>query len=120
MFCQPSIRSEDSLGHFIEVVQANDLATLFSQFDFFLLRPSQSVSLKPVGFSSGQHVRLCWDGVCLLPQVPPDATGVDFDFVVIVKVGKCRVMLEFAERRVPHPEDSGQLRLIASFFVSHM
>ena len=120
MLRQPSIRPEDSLGHFIEVIQPDDLAALFSQFNLFLLCPCEPVSFESVGFSARQHVRLCWDGVCLLPQIPPDAPGVDFDFVVVVEVGKCRVMLEFAKRGTADPEDSGQLRLIASLFVSHL
>jgi hypothetical protein len=64
---QPPIRSEDGLCHFIEVIQPNDLAALFGQLDFFLLCSGQSISLKPVGFSACQHVRLCRDRVCLLP-----------------------------------------------------
>lgn len=106
--------------HFIEVIQPNDLAALFGQLDFFLLCSGQSISLKPVGFSACQHVRLCRDWVCLFPQIPPDAPGVDFNFVVVVKVRKCRIVLEFAERGAADPEDSRQLRLITSFFVSHL
>lgn len=119
VLCESPVRSEYRLTGIIEIVQADDLTALLCQLDFLLLCSGKAVALEPIRFGAGEHVRLGWDWIGLLPKIPPDAAGVDFYSVLFVKRGKAGIVLEFGQRGAAHPEDSGQLRLIASFSVAH-
>jgi hypothetical protein len=63
VFGESAVRSKDCHSHFVEVVQPDDLATLFGQLDFFLLCSCESIPLQAVGFGSGEHVWFCRDRV---------------------------------------------------------